>query len=113
MSPNVNVFTNENWDAEVLRSGTPVLVDFWADWCAPCRMVAPYVDAVANEFAGRVKVGKLNVDEQGDIAMRYGIRSIPTLLIFKNGEVAEQRVGALSKTDLANLLTRHSGTAVA
>lgn len=113
MNPNVNELTTANWDAEVLKSDSAVLVDFWAEWCAPCRMIAPFVDAVATEFAGRVKVGKLNVDEQGEIAMRYGIRSIPTLLVFKNGQVAEQRIGALSKNDLANLLTRHSATAVA
>jgi thioredoxin 1 len=113
LNPNVNEFTTQNWEAEVLKSGEPVLVDFWAEWCAPCRMIAPFIDAVATEFAGRIKVGKLNVDEQGEIAMKYGIRSIPTLLVFKNGQVAEQRVGALSKTDLATLVTKHSGTAVA
>lgn len=113
MNPNVHQFTSQNWDSEVLRSEAPVLVDFWAEWCAPCRMIAPFVDAVATEFAGRVRVGKLNVDEDGELAARYGIRSIPTLLVFKNGQVAEQRVGALSKTDLANLLNKHLGATVA
>jgi thioredoxin 1 len=91
LNENLHVFTNDNWEGEVLKAQGPVLVDFWAEWCAPCRMIAPSIEALATEFAGRVKVGKLNVDENEDVAMRYAIRSIPTLLIFKGGRVVEQR----------------------
>ena len=89
MSENVVVLTSENWKKEVIEADGPVLVDFWAAWCAPCRMIAPAVEQVAETFAGRAKVGKLNVDENPEIAGEYGIRSIPTLLVFKGGQVAE------------------------
>jgi thioredoxin 1 len=89
--------TENNWDEEVLKSDIPVLVDFWAPWCGPCRMVAPIVSEIAEEYAGKLKIGKLNTDEEPGIAVRYGIMSIPTLMIFKNGEVAEQIVGAVPK----------------
>jgi len=92
LSENVKVLTSQNWEREVLQATGPVLVDFWAEWCAPCRMIAPYVEALANEFAGRATVGKLNVDENEDVAMRYAIRSIPTLLVFKNGRVGMERI---------------------
>ncbi len=89
--------TENNWEEEVLNSDIPVLVDFWAPWCGPCRMVAPIVSEIADEYAGKLKVGKLNTDEEPNIAVRYGIMSIPTLMIFKNGEVADQIVGAVPK----------------
>lgn len=104
---NVLIFTDAGFDGEVLKSEVPVLVDFWAEWCGPCRMMAPTVDAVANDYAGRVKVGKLNVDENGGTAMRYNIRGIPTLLLFKDGQVVEQRVGAVGKSEVQKMLDEH------
>ncbi len=89
--------TENNWEKEVLNSDIPVLVDFWAPWCGPCRMVAPIVSEIAEEYEGKLKVGKLNTDEEPGIAVKYGIMSIPTLMIFKNGEVADQIVGAVPK----------------
>jgi thioredoxin 1 len=105
---NTQTFTDTAFDADVLKSDVPVLVDFWAEWCGPCRMIAPTVDQVADEFAGKVKVGKLNVDENGNTAMRYNVRGIPTLLLFKGGQVVEQRVGAVSKSDLVKMLEPHA-----
>ena len=100
-------FTDAGWDKEVLNSEIPVLVDFWAEWCGPCRMMTPTVDAIAEAYAGRVKVGKLNVDENGATGMRYNVRSIPTLLVFKGGQVVEQKVGTVGKTDVQKLLDSH------
>ena len=101
---NIVILTDTNFDQEVLKSPTPVLVDFWAEWCGPCKMIAPILDELASEYDGKVKVGKVNIDEFQSIATQYGIRAIPTLLIFKDGEVAEQVVGLRSKRDLkANL----------
>ncbi len=101
---NIVVLTETNFDQEVLKSPTPVLVDFWAEWCGPCKMIAPILDELASEYDGKVKVAKLNIDEFQSIATEYGVRAIPTLLIFKDGEVAEQVVGMRSKRDLkANL----------
>lgn len=104
MNQDVHVLNGQNWEQEVLNSQEPVLVDFWASWCAPCLMIAPAIDALATEYKGRVKVGKLDVDQNGEIAGRYGIRSIPTLLVFRNGEVVDQRVGAVPQGQLAELL---------
>ena len=101
---NIVTLNQGNFSAEVLNSATPVLVDFWAEWCGPCKMIAPILDEIASEYDGKVKVGKVNIDEEQPIATQYGIRAIPTLLIFKDGEVAEQVVGLRSKRDLkANL----------
>lgn len=100
-------FNDKNFEQEVLKSDRPVLVDFWATWCAPCRMMAPTVEAIAGEYAGRAKVGKLNVDENLSVTSRYNIRGIPTLILFKNGEVQEQSVGATSKDVIAKMLDRH------
>lgn len=93
-------FTDANFDQEVLKSDTPVLVDFWAPWCGPCRMVAPIVAEISSEYAGKLKVGKVNTDDNQEVAVRYGIMSIPTLMIFKSGEVAARIVGALPKQAL-------------
>ena len=100
-------FNDAGWDKEVLNSEVPVLVDFWAEWCGPCRMMTPTVDAIAADYAGRVKVGKLNVDENGATGMRYNVRGIPTLLLFKGGQVVEQRVGAVGKTEVQKMLDAH------
>jgi len=102
----VLTFTDQNFKAEVLESKEPVLVDFWAVWCMPCRAIAPSVDALATEFKGRAKVGKLNVDENQQVAAQYGIRSIPTLLIFKDGKPVDQIVGVQPKAKLAEALER-------
>jgi len=93
-SKNVQTFTDANFEAEVLKSDKPVLVDFWAVWCGPCRTIGPVVDELADAFAGRVKVGKVNVDENGGVPSKYGIRSIPTVILFKDGKVVDQVIGA-------------------
>jgi thioredoxin 1 len=100
-------FTEQNFDEQVLKSTKPVLVDFWAPWCAPCRMMAPTVDAVAAEYADRAVVGKLNVDDHQSLATRYNIRGIPALLLFKDGQVREQVVGATSKDVITKMIEKH------
>ncbi|MBP6920867.1 MAG: thioredoxin [Candidatus Omnitrophica bacterium] len=97
-------FTDANFKSEVLESLTPVLVDFWATWCGPCRMVAPVVEEIAKEYDGKVKVGKVDVDENSRTASDFGIMSIPTIMLFKNGKVMEQVVGALSKGQLKSMI---------
>ena len=96
--------TSDNFKEEVLNSSVPVLVDFWAPWCGPCRMVGPIVSEVAEEMEGRAKVGKINVDEQQALAETYGVMSIPTLIVFKGGEAAETAVGVRSKPDIIKML---------
>jgi thioredoxin 1 len=100
-------FTDAAFDQEVLKSAEPVLVDFWAEWCGPCRMMAPTIDQIATEYCGKVKVGKLDVDSNVQTAGRYKIRGIPTLLVFKGGEVVEQKVGAVGKSDVKKMLDAH------
>jgi thioredoxin 1 len=105
--------TSANFEVEVLRASEPVLVDFWATWCPPCRMIGPAVEALAGEYAGKAKVGKLDVDESPDLAQRYGVQSIPTLLVFKDGRVVEQRIGALPKAEMARMLDAHATVSAA
>ena len=107
MSDKVAAFDDSTWEQDVLKSDQPVLIDFWAEWCAPCRMMAPTIDALAAEYEGKAKVGKLNVDENTEVSAKYQIRGIPTVLIIKNGEVAEQVVGVTSKDNLSKLIDKH------
>ena len=99
-SPLIVTLTQENFAREVLQSTAPVLVDFWAEWCGPCKMIAPLLDELADEYDGKIKIGKVNIDEQQGLATEYGIRAIPTLLLINKGQVSEQMVGAKSKRDL-------------
>jgi thioredoxin 1 len=103
---NVLTFTQDNFSTEVLQSPIPVLVDFWAEWCGPCKMIAPLVDELAVEYMDRAKVGKVNIDEYPALASEYGVRAIPTLLLFQNGQVVDQMVGLKSKRDLKASLDR-------
>lgn len=102
-------FTADNFNDEVLNSDKPVLVDFWAEWCGPCKMIGPIVEEIGNEMTDVLKVGKLNVDFHGSVAQQYGIRNIPTLLLFKGGEVVDKFVGALPKPMLVSKLQPHIG----
>ena len=103
-SENVTEFTDQNFDAEVLKSGQPVLVDFWAEWCMPCRMLTPTIEKLARDYAGRVKVGKLDTDANRDVAIKYGISAIPTVILFKDGQVAQKFVGLRQERDFKEAL---------
>ena len=98
--------TKENFEEVVLKNELPVLVDFWATWCGPCKMIGPLVEELSEEMAGKVVVGKLNVDKQPELAMKYQVMSIPTLLLFKNGEIAEKRIGFMPKEKLVEMVTK-------
>jgi thioredoxin 1 len=100
-------FTDGAFEQEVLKSDVPVLVDFWAPWCGPCKAMGPTIDVLAGEYAGKIKIGKMNTDENQATPMRYQVRGIPTLLLFKNGKVVEQRVGAMPKPDVQKMLDPH------
>jgi len=106
---NVQTFTDNNFDDSVLKSGSPVLVDFWAEWCGPCKRIAPTIDALASDYAGKVTIGKMNVDENPRVPERYQVRGIPTLLLFKGGQVVESVVGIAHKDDLKKVLDKHIG----
>ena len=106
---NVQTFTDGNFDETVLKSGAPVLVDFWAEWCGPCKRLGPIVDGLATEYAGKVTVGKLNVDDNPTVAFKYQVRGIPTLLLFKGGQVVESVVGLVPKEDLKAIVDKHVG----
>jgi thioredoxin 1 len=97
------ILTNENFESEVIQSAVPVLIDFWATWCGPCKMIGPFVEQLADEYAGKVKVCKVNVDEQGDLAQRHGVVSIPTLVVYQGGNIANQKVGAAPKREIEAL----------
>ena len=107
MSDNVSAVTDASFDADVLKSPLPVLVDFWAEWCGPCRMIAPVLEQLAVEHAGKIKIVKLNVDENPGTPPKFGIRGIPTLILFKNGAPAATQVGAVAKAQLASFVTPH------
>ncbi len=100
MGPDVLKLTDSNFDAEVVKSGIPVLVDFWAEWCGPCRLMGPILDELAPAYAGKLKIGKVNVDESQETPSQFGIMNIPTMIMFKNGKEADRIVGAMSKADL-------------
>lgn len=99
--------TKENFDAEVLQSDVPVLVDFWAPWCGPCKMVGPVMEQLSDEFAGKAKIAKIDVDSQGELAVRYNVMSVPAMFIFKNGEIVDQSIGALPKPHFVDMLSKH------
>jgi len=105
-SDKVFAFNDANFDRDVLQSDIPVLVDFWATWCAPCKAIAPLIDTVADEYAGKIKVGKVNVDENPSTPGKYGVRGIPTLIMFKGGAVADQIVGAVPKSQLEAMIAK-------
>jgi thioredoxin 1 len=105
MGANTHIVTDTSFSADVLQSSEPVVVDFWAPWCGPCKMIAPALEEIAGEMAGKIKIAKVNVDENQEIAAQYGIRSIPTLMIFKDGKLAATKVGAGSKSDLSKWIS--------
>jgi thioredoxin 1 len=107
MSEMIETLTDQTWAQNVLGSAVPVLVDFWAEWCAPCKAMVPDLEAVAAQYQGRVRVGKLNVEENDRVPFEYGITAMPTLMVFKGGKVAEQRVGKMSRDQLVKLLDSH------
>ncbi len=107
MAGKVLTLTESNWNEEVVNSDKPVLVDFWAPWCGPCRIIAPIVEELAEEFEDQIKVGKLNTDENPNIAMQYGIRAIPTVILFRKGEVVDTRIGVQPKEALRQMILNH------
>ena len=109
MSENIVTLTAANFDEETGKAGALILVDFWAEWCGPCRMVAPVLEKLADEYAGKARVGKVNVDEHNGIAAKFGVQSIPTLLLFKDGKVVEQYVGATNRDALVKMIDKHLG----
>jgi thioredoxin 1 len=109
MAENLQTYTDQTWDKDVLGSQQPVLVDFWAEWCVPCKTLVPVIEAVAAQFGGKLRVGKMNVEENDQVPFKYGIRNLPTLMLFKNGQVVEQRNGLIKKEDLVKLVQSHVG----
>ena len=107
MSDKIIQLTDDSFEADVLQASGLVLVDFWAEWCGPCKMIAPVLDEIATEYEGKVTVGKLNIDQNADTPPKYGVRGIPTLLLFKGGEIVDTKVGALSKTQLKEFLNKN------
>ena len=107
MAENLLTYTDQGWEKDVLASPQPVLVDFWAEWCVPCKTLVPIIEAVAAQFDGKLKVGKLNVEENDQVPFKYGITTLPTLMLFKNGQVSEQRIGLISKENLVKLVEPH------
>ena len=106
MSENVHEFTDQNFYTDVTKSDLPVLIDFWATWCGPCKAIAPVIEEIAGEYEGKVKVGKVDVDQNQNTAMKFGVRSIPTLLVIKDGEVVNQIVGNTAKTNITDILNK-------
>jgi thioredoxin 1 len=104
---NVQTFTDGNFESSVLKAGQPVLVDFWAEWCGPCKRLAPAVDALASEYTGKVTIGKLNVDENPDTTVKFNVRGIPALLLFKDGQVVDQVVGLVPKDHIKKVIDKH------
>ena len=109
MGANVLKFTDSNFDTEVVKSGVPALVDFWAEWCGPCRLMAPILDELAPVYAGKLKIGKLNVDENQDSPSQFGVMNIPTMIVFRGGKEVERIVGAMSKADLQKKIDKALG----
>ena len=107
MAETLQTYTDQTWEKDVLGSPRPVLVDFWAEWCVPCKSLVPILEAVAAQLDGKLRVGKLNVEENDQVPFKYGITTLPTLMLFKNGQVSEQRVGLISKENLVKLLEPH------
>ena len=106
-SQSIHRVTDDTFEPEVLKSDTPVLVDYWAEWCGPCKMIAPILDEAAKDYTGRLQIAKMNVDENQDVPAKFGIRGIPTLMLFKDGQLAATKVGALSKSQLTAFLDGH------
>lgn len=107
MSESIKYVSDSTFEQEVIKADSPILVDYWAEWCGPCKMIAPVLEEISKEYAGRVQVAKMNVDENQEIPAKYGIRGIPTLMLFKNGAVVATKVGALSKSQLTAFLDSH------